>query len=95
MPNESIAERVKLGDLDWPSLVLAVHPTHQEIANCVYFHGMQDGWQELRVHLKFKPLEYRFKALQLRLIECDNSRVACVQVSNYVLALKRGGMWHD
>lgn len=81
------------GELDWQSLVLLVHPSHQEIANCVYFHGMQDGWQDLRVHLKGKSMEYRFKALVNRLENFKHTRVVQVQVSNYVLALKRGGMW--
>lgn len=79
--------------LNWDTLILAVHPSQAEIANCVYFHGMQDGWQNLREHLKGTSMTYRFKALHLRLKECDHSRVARVQVSNYVLALKRGGMW--
>lgn len=89
----SVAERAQLSTLDWNSLVLPVHPSHQEIANCVYFHGEQDGWQVLRLHLKGHTMLYRYKALKNWLDQNNNSRVSQVQVSNYVLALKRGGMW--
>lgn len=79
--------------LEWQSLVLPVHPSHEEIADSVYHHGMRDGWQDLRAHLRGKSMEYRFKALVNRLENFNHTRVVQVQVSNYVLALKRGGMW--
>ena len=50
------------------------------------------SWQSLRLHLKGKTLEYKYMALEDWLKYNENSRACQVQVTNYINALKRGGL---
>lgn len=55
--------------------------------------SVQDSdWQTLRHLLKGTDLAWRYRCLKLWLQKHNHSRQAVVQVSNYVNALKRGGM---
>lgn len=51
-----------------------------------------EDWQTYRVAMKGLPLEAKYKRLKNWLVlECISER-ACIQVTNYVYALKRGGL---
>jgi hypothetical protein len=51
-----------------------------------------DYWQSIRVGLKGTPLDYKYEKLINYLQECNFSYEAKVRVTNYVNALKRGGL---
>ena len=49
-------------------------------------------WQEVRLSMKGTSLMYRWFQLFIWLVQKDSSRASQVQVTNYINALKRGGM---
>ena len=49
-------------------------------------------WQAVRKMMKGASLETKFNMLENYLEACRNKRYAQVQVTNYINALKRGGM---
>lgn len=51
-----------------------------------------EEWQVLREHLKGSSLAYKYAGLKFWLDAHQHSRKAQVQVTNYVNALKRGGL---
>lgn len=51
-----------------------------------------DEWQELRKSLKGQPLTHRYEELETYLEKHNYSKKAKIRVTNYVNALKRGGM---
>lgn len=51
-----------------------------------------DEWQELRKSLKGQPLTTRYEELETYLEKHSYSKKAKIRVTNYVNALKRGGM---
>jgi len=79
-----------MSNLDWNS-IHAGKITQQEILR--YCQGT--GWQALRRMLKNTTLEEKFRKLKEWLSLHSNSRAAQVQVTNYINALKRGGMIKD
>ncbi len=52
----------------------------------------QQEWQDLRVSLLGKPLEFKYKQLKHWLALNNHSEKSKIQVTNYVYALKRGGL---
>lgn len=62
--------------------------TRIDIENYVY----DDEWQDLRKSMKGKSLEFKYATLSGWLTNNRNCRAAQVQVTNYVNALKRGGL---
>ena len=73
--------------LDW--LALTTSPiTRAEIVRYI----PNEEWQALRVHLLNTSLATKYAALHEWLREHDNTRASQVQVTNYINALKRGGM---
>lgn len=73
--------------MDWSTLH-AGRISQQEIRQ----HVGSPDWQRLRESLKGTSLQFKYQRLQRYLIEHDNSREAQVQVTNYINALKRGGL---
>jgi len=73
--------------LDWSKLHFG-RITRQEIIQ--YCSG--EDWQELRRRLKGLSLEEKYIQLIEWIRSHKNSRAAQVQVTNYVNALKRGGL---
>ena len=73
--------------LDWNSLHFG-KITRDEIIR--YCQG--EEWQKLRRMLLNTSLEEKFRKLKEWLAQHENSRAAQVQVTNYVNALKRGGL---
>lgn len=71
----------------WNSLHCG-HLFKDEIARYV----VQPTWQKLRLKMKGMPLEERRLLLERWLELNGDSRPANVQVTNYINALKRGGM---
>jgi hypothetical protein len=55
-------------------------------------HTDNYAWQVFRSSLMGLPLDYKFQKLYLWLEEHDRDRASQVQVTNYVNALKRGGL---
>lgn len=53
------------------------------------------NWQTLRESLLGTTLEYKFEKLKEWLEGHSRSREAQVQVTNYINALRRGGLLHD
>jgi len=51
-----------------------------------------DEWQELRKSLKGESLSLRYRELEKYLEQHKYSKRAKIRVTNYVNALKRGGM---
>lgn len=49
-------------------------------------------WQLLRLHMKGRSLAERKRSLEEYLCEQQHSQKAKIQVTNYVYALKRGGL---
>ena len=49
-------------------------------------------WQEVRLRMKGSSLYYKWTQLYLWLVRNEFNRGACVQVTNYINALKRAGM---
>lgn len=73
--------------MDWRKLHFGrISPS--EVAEAV----ADDEWQELRVYLKGKSLEEKYRRLDNWLTQQNNSRKAQIQVTNYVTALSRGGL---
>lgn len=62
--------------------------TKNEIAE----HVVDLNWQTLRLHLKGKDLGYKYFCLCNWLHDNSNSRASQVQVTNYINALRRGGL---
>lgn len=79
-----------MSNLDWNS-IHAGKITQQEILK--YCQGV--SWQALRRLLKGATLEEKFQKLKEWLSLHSNSRASQVQVTNYINALKRGGMIKD
>lgn len=55
-------------------------------------HVVDSNWQKLRLHLKGKDLGYKYFCLCNWLHDNKSSRSSQVQVTNYINALKRGGL---
>lgn len=73
--------------MDWVKLIFGVYNRKQVL------DAVDDTtWQNLRIRLKGTSMEYRYKALQHYLGEEPEERKK-IQVTNYVYALKRGGLW--
>ncbi len=73
--------------MSWDELIFGIYG-QAEIQRAV-----KDGeWQDLRVSMKGTPLRKRFDLMKTHLSKKGYSRQARVQVTNYVNALKRGGM---
>ena len=73
--------------LDW--LALTTSPiTRAEIVRYI----PDEEWQALRVRLLNTSLIVKYAALREWLSEHGNSRASQVQVTNYINALKRGGL---
>ena len=85
--NCRMTEASSTQQLDWMALTFDVYdmPTILKAVN-------DDAWQRLRVSLKGVPLPQRYRRLMLWLIANEHSERAKVQVTNYVNALRRGGM---
>ena len=73
--------------LNW-SLLHSGPITKEEIA----LYTPQQGWQALRLSLVGASLNVKFHELQSWLEVNNYNRMSQVQVSNYINALKRGGM---
>ena len=58
----------------------------------ITLHVMNEEWQKLRVSLAGTTLERRYSLLREWLKENNTDRASQVQVTNYINALKRGGM---
>lgn len=74
-------------ELDWDKIHCG-SITRKEIADSV----PEPEWQLLRVRLKGTSLEVKYELLRDWLEINNNSRTAQVQVTNYINALKRGGL---
>lgn len=57
----------------------------------ILVYTQNSEWQKLRLHLKQKPLIYRYCKLR-NYLNVNNTRAAQVQVTNYINALARGGL---
>lgn len=73
--------------VDWSELHFG-KLTRADISRCI----RDQDWQELRLELKYKSLDDRHRMLRNWLTRKGYSFCAKVQVTNYVNALKRGGM---
>ena len=73
--------------LDWKSIHCGTISKEEIKQFCT-----QPDWQDLRLELKNKSLEEKFKALKSWLEKHNRSRASQVQVTNYINALARGGM---
>jgi hypothetical protein len=51
-----------------------------------------EEWQKVRLRMKNTSLTYRWIQLFVWLVQKESSRASQVQVTNYINALKRGGM---
>ena len=62
----------------------------------ILVYTQNSEWQKLRLHLKQKPLIYRYcklrNYLNVNKNKNKNTRAAQVQVTNYINALARGGL---
>lgn len=73
--------------MDWKSLHFGkISPS--EVAQYV----ADDEWQALRLYLKGKSLEEKYRRLSNWLHQHNRSKASQVQVTNYVTALSRGGL---
>jgi hypothetical protein len=72
--------------MNWSSLIFGSY-SHAEIAAAV----SDPVWQSIRVSLLYTPLETKYAALQ-EYIGGAPDPVRRIQVTNYVNALKRGGL---
>lgn len=81
---------VILMTLDWGKLHVGKITQAEILRYCVNEEG--SDWQKLRASLKGKSLEEKYVQLAKWLRAHKNSRAAQVQVTNYINALKRGGL---
>jgi hypothetical protein len=78
---------------DWNNLIFGTYNVQRDILPAV-----DDGnWQRFRLSLKNMPLDHRYDELlvyvTLEDLSDDERRLRQIRVTNYVHALKRGGMW--
>ena len=73
--------------MDWNKLIFG-KLNKEEILRLV----KDDYWQSIRVNLKGTPLDYKYEKLINYLEENYFSYEAKVRVTNYVNALRRGGL---
>jgi hypothetical protein len=76
-----------MGSPNWSNLIFGSYG-RQEIDDAV----SDPDWQDVRMDMKGTSLESRYVVLNLYLDRERNSRKAKIRVTNYVNALKRGGM---
>lgn len=76
-----------MAKLDWSKLHFG-KLKREDISRCV----ADSDWQEVRASMHYKSLRERYDILTKWLNDQDKSFCAKVQVTNYVNALKRGGM---
>lgn len=72
---------------DWSRLYFG-HMPKQEVLQAV----QNDDWQKVRLSMKGKSLDYKYRTLTNWLKVEPKSRMRQVQVTNYVTALSRGGL---
>lgn len=73
--------------LDWNALTFGPYST-KEVLEAV----ADDEWQKLRKSLKGQSLRYKYDSLLSYLRSHQHNRVQMIQVTNYVHALRRGGL---
>lgn len=74
--------------MNWDKLILAT-PLYQ---SDVQKYTPEPDWQIFRAGLKGKSMQLKYVALEGWLQQYSYSHASCVQVTNYVYALKRGGL---
>jgi hypothetical protein len=75
-------------DMNWASLILVQPLTAADVNKYVY----DDEWQAFRISLLGMGMPARYLALERWLHEHQLSYASKVQVTNYVNALRRGGL---
>jgi hypothetical protein len=86
-PNPNALSATQPKDDDWGSLIFGVYGRNQIDPAVADAH-----WQQVRIGLKGTTMRYRFKVLNTHLERQNYCLEAKIQVTNYVNALKRGGM---
>ena len=73
--------------MNWSELVFGTYSPQQ-----IQWAVKRDNWQSLRITMLKEPLERKYEILLEWLKVNKHSLVSRVQVTNYVNALKRGGL---